>query len=312
MKVLNKVLMMMIAVGIVGCGAVSNTSESNSDREAEKDKEVKVSIQVKYKEKQETGFALVSADSYNAEISGCLSGYTKSLTMANSSVNVQNTDRNCLFKINSLVFHGETFTPAGGQDWTTGQSFNVTGGAGTRLNFKVVSNIATPISGAQTVTVQFGYAEEGISQTVAAGVSTGISVTGADPIDLEIVALAVTVDSGDGAGLFNFTLECADPVASGACNGVATGTLKAGLALDASGGADLTLDECKTIAAGGSTGTSFAAGANPSYPNGGLTTGNRKGPATLYAAANDELIMAVSKGGTTDGCKYYRVTIQAP
>ena len=255
---------------------------------------------------------LAAADSYAADITDCLSGYTKALTEADASINVQDGDFNCEFQLSSLVYGGETFTFSG-DNWAASSSFDKTGSSGTLMNFTIVSQIDSPVSGAQSVTIIFGAAEEGSSQAAAADISTGISIVGADDLGLSVSAFDVLVDATDGAGRFYFDLECdaamvgADAAAT--CNDEVLEGLAVRIAADTYG-ASLTLDECRSHANG--TGTTVGDASGSVGSNGGLDIDALKGPAALYTPANANLLMAVAGPDADSGCKYWRVSITAP
>jgi len=92
-------------------------------------------------------------------------------------------------------------------------------------------------------------------------------------------------------------------------------TLKFGVANDPAVGQTLTLAQCVGIAGdvvnGNKIGSVFASGSDSNFPNGGLTSGILTGPATLYAVANANLVIALMSA-SGDSCKYFRVTVAAP
>jgi hypothetical protein len=259
--------------------------------------------------------SLVAAESFSGSISGCLSGYSKAITQATSSVNVMDGDKSCVFKLTNLVFGGETFTMLGTENWGAGSVFSITGGSGTVMTFQVISNIAATISGAQSVSLLFAIQQEGSSQTIAADVSAGIDVSGADPINLDVVAKAASVDGADGAGLFSFKLDCASTIVgsdgAAACAGVNIAGLKVALAKDTFSG-DLSVQECRTLATSGGSGTVINLSSDPQVPHGGFATGQLKGPATLFAPANANLVMAIADPAADGGCKFFLITITSP
>ena len=296
-----------VAVVAASCGSKDDKSSASPET---------VTISYNIQARDETalgGFSLAGADSYAATISGCKSGYYKAFSESSGSVLIQKGDFSCLFKVSSLVYKGEAFDLSA-QSFAQGSSFSATGASGTLLKFEVIRNIDSPASGSQSVLVLFG-AYQGNSSTVAANVSKGISVLESAPIDLSVVSYDTVVDASDGAGLFSFKLQCAQVVsgsgASASCNSEVLSTLQVALSLDSSPSAQLSLAQCLALIPGGSSsGTAFDAGSDASYANGGLSTPQMKGPAPLFGAANANLIFAIK--GNAGGCKYYRVTVQAP
>ena len=310
------VLAATLGLGIYGCGRQDSSQSAPTLGDEASGGEGWVDVVVNIDnpdDNQGASLSLASADSYAAEITDCLSGYQKSLTEADTSVNVQDGDFNCEFKLTSLIYNTETFSFTGSENWAASSSFDKTGSAGTIMNFAVVSQVASPVSGAQSVTIIFGAAEEGASQAAAADIATGISVTGVDDLGLSVDVFDVLVDATDGAGRFYFDLECSNAIAgsgaSATCNGETIEVLAVRIALDTYG-PNLTLDECRNHANGtGSTNGSTAAGIGT---NGGLDIDALKGPAALFTPANASLLMAVAGPNNDSGCKYWRVSITPP
>lgn len=261
--------------------------------------------------------SLAAAESFSGSIAGCLSGYSKAITQATASVNVMDGDKNCVFKLTSLVFGGETFNMLGSESWANGSVFNVTGGSGTLMTFQVITNLAATISGAQNVNVLFATQQEGSSQTIAAAVSAGFNIEGADPINLDVDAesKSAVVDGTDGAGLFSFKLECGENLVgtdgSATCSAVNVAGLKIGLAKDTFSSV-LSVDECRTLATSGGSGTVINLSSDPQVPHGGLATGQLKGPATLFDPANANLVMAIADPAAGGGCKFFLISVTPP
>ena len=314
MKALKGLLVVAATFGLVltGCGREETAQQNPDDLSAGNGDSdwVDVLVNVDNPDEQQ-GLNLAAADSYAATIGGCLSGYSKNVTEADASVNVQDGDFNCTFELTSLVYNTETYTFSG-DNWTEGGSFDKTGDGGTIMNFAIVSQVDSPVSGAQSVTIIFGAAEEGASQAHAADISTGISVTGADALGLSVSGFDVLVDAVNGAGEFHFDLDCSAAVTgSGAtadCNGELLEDLEYAMALDTYG-PQLTLDECRALASSVGTTGPHNAGIGS---NGGLDIDALDGPAALFTAGNESLIMAVGGTAADSGCKYWRVSITAP
>lgn len=257
---------------------------------------------------------LAAADSYTGSITGCVSGYSKSLTKADLNVNVQDGDFDCVFKLTTLAYGGQTYNFVGDENWATGGSFSKTGSGGTEMNFSIVSQLASPVSGTQSITIVFGASDEGTDQTVAADVSTAVSITGVDPLGLTLAITDVKVQNPSGAGLFNFDFVCSTPVVgtgdAATCNGQVLKNLDVRLAVDSSFPNDLSLAECRAAATG--AGSLHGAFSGAIGGNGGMSANLVPGPVRLFSPANAHLMLAVSGVGASGGCSYWRIAISAP
>lgn len=290
---------------LVGCGGAGDQDAAGTP-EAQRFVPVNVTVS-EARLNAVASLSLAAAQSWSGSISGCLSGYSKTLDQTATAVNVMDADRNCVFKLSSLAFAGENFSFSGSESWSAGSVFEVTGDKSSKLTFQVISNLGSPISGAQSVSIVFSLQQQGTGQTVAANVESAINISGADPIDLDIATKAVSVDGVDGAGLFSFGMNCTGAAsgsgASTACSGIVVNSLKFALVRDTFSGV-LDLAQCRAVALAGASGTPQAAG--------GLATGVVKGPATLFAPANANLVFAIANPVANGGCKYFLISIAAP
>ncbi|MBP9706203.1 MAG: hypothetical protein KBD78_01065 [Oligoflexales bacterium] len=287
-------------------GFLLNCGGSKSKSAASQQSYVDVTVEL---EKKESSLALLAAGTYSAAITGCVSGFTKSgITEATTSVQVPAGDHDCVFKLSTFVLNGENFAADIGQSFAAGTSFILTGSQGTNLEFVVNSNLASPIVGAQSVNMTFSTITSGGPIIVSPSAAAGISISGSDPIDLEIGSASATIDANDGAGIFTVVLDCASNIASGLCNGISLATMKSNIVLDSFGG-DLDLAECLTVANAGAVGSIVNVG-HASAPHGGLSTAAKKGPAPMYGAGNGALILAVSSAA--GACKYFQISVVAP
>ena len=250
----------MLAVGCGGSGSSTVTSKSaelpltTATVELKEDESLSLT----------GGFSLTAVDSYNAEVVGCLSGWSSSgLTQANASINVPDTDSNCEFQLVDAIIDGETFDFSGVSDWSASSAFLVTGSLGTSINFTVAAQLASPISGAQTVSVTYGVFSVGAqADNVQTNVSAaGITVAGSDEIDLEIGNINVTIDAVDGHGNFEIQLDCGSAVAAGSCGTTVLADVKLILLNSAVQADPADIGECQTIGNAGVAG-------HPAHANG--------------------------------------------
>lgn len=291
-------LTIFLGIGLVACGGSKKKSGDETTYTT-----VTPSI-------TQTTLALAAPSAYTAEISGCVSGFSNtSLTEADTSPTIPDFDSNCQFKLSSVTVSGETFTiNVGSVSFAQGASFLITGSGGTEMNFTVTDQIDSPISGPQTVAITFAPTEAGTSSSVDAVTTTaGVTIDGANPINLELDSSHVAIqgiDGTTGAGSFGFRLLCDTAVAAGQCDGVDLTTISSGLVNATGYTLPLSAGDCSTIAGAANYGSQHVVG------NGGLLTPTLVGPAPIYDAANSSLLLAIL---SSDGaCKYFEITVNSP
>ena len=275
-----------------------------------------VDVVLKISDLNQTGFAFARVEAYSGHITGCVSGYNLDITEASTTIQVQDSDVDCVFKLKSIMINGEIFDLTGETNWVEGNKFNITGTAGTSASFSLLNQLASPINGTQSVVIVFSLAAVGSDSNIGSSVGSSISVGGGAPIKLNVSTFSVSIDPATGGGLFNVQMECAEPVigsGNGAtCSGVKLESMNVGLALD-SFGTSLNLDECRALSNNSGTpakGVAVAASASPTMPNGGLSIGSLVGPAPLYAPENAKLILGLAEPDSN--CKYFKIDIKAP
>lgn len=314
-------------LGVNGCG-IGNLPFSGGDRTSQpavnltSDDWTDVTIKVLEREQYETPLQYSLATpptAYRAEISGCQSGYEKALGVTETAVRVQKSDSSCIFRLLDITLDTEVFTFSNIVDWSPGVNFSALGDQGTPMRVDVFSNLTSPIADSQAVMILFAVAQKGLPQQTGPSIAAGVSVSGTSVLSMAIGKLDLAVNPATGGGLFSFTVTCMVPATGNGfdekCENDVLVDLQFALRIDTYGPV-LDIDQCRAIATqdgnGVSVGIPFAANTNSSFPNGGFTTGQIKGPVRLYAPANRSLIFAIAGRQTTSGCKYFRITVNTP
>jgi hypothetical protein len=266
--------------------------------------------------------------------STCLSAYTATVSQANlDGIEVYKDDRNCLAKLTSFTFSGTVYnsTNAGAVNFTTWLANDTAifaSAGGVLIRVKVVSQLATPISGTEAIvynfselldaTTDYTFSEAAVSDPHA------ITVTSQEAPHFSVVAATFTgLDNTTAAAELSFKMECVDnPVAvaptSIAMNaGSAANSLCGSNDLNAityklvidSYGSVLTLANAEAIF--GTAGTSVTMPGDQyadSATNEGFNTAILDGPGAIGTAANQHMILILKAGISYT---YYNVDITA-
>jgi len=274
---------------------------------------VSVSLNAMNRDNPESSFSLASAgegdfflasaaDAFQFSISNCISGYTLAGDETTTDIFVQDGDINCELKLSSLTVSGVVYDLSGISTWSTGDSFTV-GSSPNQLLVIVVAQLPQTISSAAppAVVISYGGLSSGSTGNVSPGVSASLSVSG-DSIDLDLANADSTVEAGTGKGLFTFTLDCSENIASGACAGIDLASLDVGLANN-SGAADPTLEQCKSIAQ--TAASKLNVGADGQLSS---TTQQLAGPGQMFAPENSDLLLTVYDSAS-QSCKYFKIIV---
>lgn len=304
-----------LAFAIGACGKKKSSSSSSEDANQET-----LSVKVSSLDDSQA-LALASADSFSGSISGCLSGYAKSgIDASTVGLALARGDKNCVFKLDAFAFGGEGYNLSSAV-WSEGSSFVASSNSGKKLRFSVVKNIDATVAGAQNVNLVFSALDVGPNQSAGANIGAAISISGADPVLLDVSYIDVSVDAVSGAGVFDLKLQCGSALAgsglSSTCGGLALSKLRFGLAKNTLP-ASPSLDECRAVAVNAASGNLPVAEADVvpagqgGMTNGGVVAPQLKGPATLFGAGNLSLVLAVASSDAGGSCKYFPIAITPP
>lgn len=271
----------------------------------------------------EIHFGLRAASEFSMTVEGCSSGYTSTVTQASASILVYKFDQNCLAKLNSVTVDGVTYQPStddGFETWQAGDiaRFDDTAGSGRSLKFQVINQLDNPIPGsAPTHGVDYAYSsiEQGADQDCTGDCisnSSTVSVNGMDAPAFDVNAFTYVDMAADGAGKFQFKLECqSDLVGSGgdaSCKSAPLSGLRYKLVKDTFGGvltatqaAEILQDNPDVVDAS----EVIDASVDAAMVKGGFITKVLQGPALIHL--NPEMIFVLETGGTS--FKYWNVDV---
>ncbi len=262
------------------------------------------------------------ATAHSVDLAGCLSGYTATVTQANlDGIEVYKDDRNCLAKLTAFTAGGVVYnaTNTGATNFSTWLAndtalFASSGGAIIRV--KVISQLASPITGTEAVVYNFSELRDATSDYVFSEASVSdphlITVESQEaPLFKLIAANFIGVDGTTGAPKFTFKMECvndptlASPVSVGMSAGSAANTLCGANDLNAvtyklvkdTYSSVLTITNAETIYSTAGTAVTiptdqYAVDATHK----GFTTATLNGPGGLGTAGNENMILIVKAG----------------
>lgn len=252
-KVWVKGFGLLCAFGFVATGCGSKTSDmspgTNSkggDAAAQSDM-VNVPVVLEYSGST-LAFGLADATSFTMSLEGCASGYSSTAHETDPSLKVYKFDQNCLAKLTAFSFGGVNWVPSATAPFTTWLAndtakFADSTNALNQILVKVASQLDNPVSGTEPVTYKFSEIRTGsdtnIPQTVV-GDSHIMSVNGQAAPSFTVKSVGFLSMTTAGAGQFQFTMECTDPLTGSgiavACKDVKFIDLKYKLVEDTFGG----------------------------------------------------------------------------
>jgi hypothetical protein len=309
---------------VAACGpklqSVSNSSQKDGSIQPDDNRRETVTIGVGVEEGSTAGFALAAATSYSMSLEGCASGLSyPSITQANPNVDVYKFDQGCLVKLNSFSINGISYVPTSGDpfgSWVAGDiaTFEESGNPTNTLRVVVSSQLASPISGTESVAYAFSQIAKGADETLAktvVGGSHSLSVAGQDATPLTIQAVSFVGMTAGGAGQFVFTLECGQNVTGTApalsCAGTSMDDLKYRLVADTTS-SSLDLTQAAALFDGSETSIGNAQRLDVGQggtTRGGFITVTLDGPAQMHN--NPNMILAIQAGGAS--YRYFNVDV---
>lgn len=179
------------------------------------------------------GLAGTAATAYDVTLAGCLSGYGASVDETNvDGVEVYKDDRSCLAKLTAFTAGGVDYAAAnpGATDftlWTANDTAYFTNAGNTaKIAVKVISQLASPISGTEAVVYNFSELLDGTGDYVfsEAEVSDAhtITVESQEAPHFDVIAATyVGADDTTGEPQLSFKLECVDDPTAGSPNSIA-------------------------------------------------------------------------------------------
>ncbi len=239
-----------LALSTVACGPkLESVTGGKKDQAGSPHNAQRETVTIGISVEESNSLALAAATSFSMSLEGCASGLTyTALTEATPNVDVYKYDQNCLIKLNSFRINGIIYVPSQADSftsWIAGDSaiFEESGNSSNSLQVVVSSQLGNPISGTEAVGYSFSQIVAGAGSTLAksaVGASHALSVSGQDATPMTIAALSFIGMTAQGAGQFQFTLDCDQNVTGTApalsCAGTSLDALKYRLVKDDFGG----------------------------------------------------------------------------
>lgn len=259
-----------------------------------------------------------SATTWSIQMTGCLSGYTATVTHANlDGLEAYKNDRDCLAKLTQFTFNGRTYVPTSGDPFTTWQpgdiaKFDEVGEPGVEpLYVAVMTTLSNPISSIDTISYSFSSLLSGQDRSilwVTEGATGGYNAGIAEAASFSIRSTALTGTTAGEGGKFRFVMECTTTI--GVTNQCANFDFTATdykLVADTYGGAP-TSSELDTIFATAGTSVTLpgdrVAPGDEGTANGGFKTVVLDGPDNM--ATTPQMLVLVRSGASYN---YFNVDV---
>ncbi len=268
------------------------------------------------------GLLGTAATAYSVSLASCLSGYTGSVTEANlDGVEVYKDDRSCLAKLTAFTSGGIVYnaTNAGATNFTTWLANDTAlfaSAAGAKIRVKVISQLASPITGTEAVVYNFSELLDATGDYVfsEAAVSDphSITVESQEAPHFNVIAATYTgMDNVTGAAEMTFKLECVNdptlavPTSVAMTAGSGANTLCSANDLNAvtyklvkdTYASVLTISQAETIFATAGTSVTIPTDQySTDATHQGFLTSVLAGPGPLGTAGNENMILIVKAG----------------
>lgn len=187
---------------------------------------VTIPVELNYRAKS---FALASATTFDISLEDCATGYTSTADEASTALQVYKFDIGCKAKLTGFTYGGRTYIPTVADpfaSWDAGDSatFDEAGFPGTNaVTVKVVSQLADPVAGNESVVYSFSELVKGADEAVLEAIlgdSHPLVVDSAPPPNYTIEQVQFVGINAQGGGQFVFTLDCAIAMVGDVCDQV--------------------------------------------------------------------------------------------
>lgn len=155
----------------------------------------------------------VQVESSSMSLEDCDSGLVGDKSPKGKSIRVYLNDKNCVVKLNSFLLNGKTYLPSGEgavpfTSWTEGNKAVFVSGSDL-VNVEILKQLSSPIQKTDLVSYKFSTTTT-TPTPVKSAAKKNLVLSGQDAPNFKIAAggsACVTI-TGDGAGVFTFTLNC--------------------------------------------------------------------------------------------------------
>ena len=267
------------------------------------------------------GFELTaSATTFTISLEDCASGYTSTADEQSTALQAYKFDPGCRAKLTTFSFNGRTYQPTASDPFTNWQAddlatFDESGEPGTyAVTVKVVSTLADPVSGAESIVYKFSDLLKGADTTLLeanVSASSSLTVESVDPPSFTIKSVELTEITANGQGVFTFVLECTTAlVSTDVCAEVDMETMSYKLVQDTFN-STLVIEDAQTIFS--TDGTAIAAPdvvspGDSGTINGGFQATGILGPAQMALHPNMIFIIESEDSGNTS-YQYFNVDV---
>lgn len=279
-----------------------------------------ISIPIEFGSSSEGLLELRKADGYFLKVDGCRSGYVGTATEATKEINIYRDDQNCLAKLESITLDGALFQPVPGsgfQNWQAGDLalFQKVGSTDTTLRVQVRSQLSSPVVTSDVISYSFSEMKQKEPTTIpnqSVSEPHSVSIDGelAPPFQIQLAAFKSI--NAEGAGLFEFTLQC-NQLQTGtdlqsSCGGSLNKLIDYKLVEDTFAGKLEYKDALKLFESPGT----YVLGPDNHIPgtlskNGGFkTTGPLSGPEEIHK--KPKMILVLRRGGIS--FTYFNISVQ--
>ncbi|MGE0172713.1 MAG: hypothetical protein AB7T49_08010 [Oligoflexales bacterium] len=252
---IRSAIFLALGLSIYGCGP--ELKDVNEDKEGTKPGTenlsiVKIPVSVQEHSQQ---LALASADAFSMSLEGCASKHTATANEMTPNLLVYRYDKNCVTKLTSFTYEGDVYTPSVGNEfdtWMVGDEAVFESASGT-LKVVVEAQLSNPVVPEDEVTYTFSEIDEGALKPVPSEKDGHALAVNGQPAPALNISQGVQKDIDiNGAGIFEFTMECQSVVtgtvagANIACQGLSLSDTTFKLIEDTYSSV-LTLDDAVTI-----------------------------------------------------------------
>ena len=319
------IFLSLVSLLVFGCGVDSSFETANLKPAPSQSEMFTIPIRVGVSVASQ-GLGLISATAFSINLVGCASGYSTTVTAANSSLSVVRGDRNCLAELTSFSANGFTYVPStpAFTTWQAGNSaiFQATTSSTNRLYVTIVSTLSNPTAASDKVSYAFADISGGNSKSVLGtnvGASHIVLSSGATNISefLNIIEVQLAgISTTTNAGQFIYTMECATLMSGSTCETVdltsTTIPISYMLAPASSFTSTLTLAQLNTLYSEGSpvtiTASNLVAPGTNGNTNGGFFTQTLTGPNNMETSPFMYFIIHGSYNGTS-GYEYINLQV---
>lgn len=175
------------------------------------------------------GLGLVSASAFNVSLTSCSSGYTATVTQANTVLTAYINDKNCLIKLNSFTASGVAYTPSTTHPFTTWQAGDYTyfqDASSNLIYVTIVSTLSSPLLASNVIVIQFGGGPTAgatsniLTQSESSLAGNHVDSAGFSSPTFQLKVASLNTVSGTNTASLTLTLACTTLMSASKCNNI--------------------------------------------------------------------------------------------